>query len=183
MTNPQRHRIRGGVLAGSIVLAISLAGGASAAWATPCVVGPGVTQTETTVVGGGGNDTIDCGGVTPAKTITGNGGNDTITGTDLADTITGGVGNDSRTLRLVIGVGDRAALPGTGLDQHFVAVLGEFADPRGGNRDPVLVGLDLGGYSDLHATSSLARRASQNSMRSWARERSRPVSSSTLRIR
>ena len=33
------------------------------------------------------------------------------------------------------------------------------------------------------ATSSLARSASQNSIRSWARERSRPVSSSTLRIR
>ncbi len=36
---------------------------------------------------------------------------------------------------------------------------------------------------NVHATSSLARRASQNSIRSWARDRSRPVSSSTLRIR
>ena len=36
---------------------------------------------------------------------------------------------------------------------------------------------------DNAALRSLARRASQNSIRSWALERSRPVSSSTLRIR
>src|SRR4051812_44180062 len=94
-----------------------------------------------------------------------------------------GVGDDRRPLRPVVLVADRAALAGAGLDQHFVAVLAQFAHPGGGDRDPVLVGLDLGGDSNLHATSSLARRANQNSMRSWARERSRPVSSSTLRIR
>ena len=88
-----------------------------------------------------------------------------------------------RALRLELGVGDRAALAGAGLDQHLVAVLGHFADAGRGDRDPVLVGLDLGRHPDLHATSSRARRASQNSIRSWARERSRPVSSSTLRIR
>jgi hypothetical protein len=113
MTNLQRHRVRGGFLVGSAVLAMSLIGGAAVAQATPCVVGPGVTQTETTVVGGGGNDTIDCGGVTPAKTITGNGGNDTITGTDLNDTITGGVGNDT----ITGGVGDDNIDGGLGIDK------------------------------------------------------------------
>ena len=89
----------------------------------------------------------------------------------------------SRALRLELGVGDRAALAGAGLDQHLVAVLGHLAHPGRGDRDPVLVGLDLGRDPDPHATSSRARSASQNSIRSWARERSRPVSSSTLRIR
>jgi Ca2+-binding RTX toxin-like protein len=112
MMHLQHRHIRGGVLAGSLVLVMGLTGGATAAWATPCVVGPGVTQTETTVVGGGGNDTIDCGGVTPAKTITGNGGNDTITGTDLNDTITGGVGNDT----ITGGTGDDNIDGGLGID-------------------------------------------------------------------
>jgi hypothetical protein len=113
MTNLQRHRIRGGLLTGSLVLTMSLVGGAAVAQATPCVVGPGVTQTETTVVGGGGNDTIDCGGVTPAKTISGMGGNDTITGTDLNDTITGGVGNDT----ITGGTGDDNIDGGLGIDK------------------------------------------------------------------
>ena len=95
-----------------------------------------------------------------------------------------GVGDDRRPLRLVVGVEDRAAGAGAGLDQHLVTVFGHLADARGGDRDPVLVVLDLGRNPDLHVpTSSRARSASQNSIRSWARERSRPVSSSTLRIR
>ena len=55
--------------------------------------------------------------------------------------------------------------------------LGEIADDRGGDR--------AAGSKDRdpHATSSLARRASQSSMRSVARERSRPVSSSIFRMR
>ena len=82
------------------------------------------------------------------------------------------------------GVGDRAALAGAGLDQDLVAVVDHFPHPGGRDRDPVLVRLDLRGDAYLHVpTSSLARSASQNSIRSWARERSRPVSSSTLRIR
>ena len=91
--------------------------------------------------------------------------------------------SDAGALRLEVGVGDRAALAGPGLDQHLVAVFGQLAHAGRRDRDPVLVGLDLAGNADLHATSSLARSASQNSIRSWARERSRPVSSSTLRIR
>jgi hypothetical protein len=75
---------------------MGLLGGAAAAQAaTPCVVGPGLTQTDTTVTGSPGNDTIDCGGTNPGKTINGNGGNDTITGTDFADTISGSAGNDT----------------------------------------------------------------------------------------
>ncbi len=103
------------------------------------------------------------------------------------------VGRDPRALGLVVGVGDRAALPGAGLDQDLVPVLGQLAHADRGDRDPVLVGLDLGRDADphsplpvcreAHATSSRARSASQNSIRSWARERSRPVSSSILRIR
>lgn len=69
--------------------------GATSASANPdCVVGPGVTQTNTTVTGTGLHDTIDCGGSSPAKTIDGGGGNDTITGTSFDDNINGGVGMD-----------------------------------------------------------------------------------------
>ena len=73
-------------------------------------------------------------------------------------------------------------VPGT-TDQHFMAMFDHLADAGGSDRHPVLVGLDLLGHTYLHVTSSLARIASQNSIRSWARERSRPVSSSTRRIR
>ena len=94
------------------------------------------------------------------------------------------VGDDRRALQRVALVADRRALPRAGLDQHLMAVLDHFAHPGGGDRDAVLVGLDLGGDANLHGlTNSLARRASQNSIRSWARDRSRPVNSSTLRIR
>ena len=54
--------------------------------------------------------------------------------------------------------------------------------PDGCEGDAVLVGLDLGGDADLHATSSRPRRASQNSIRSRAEPRLRPVSSSTRLI-
>lgn len=103
--NDIQHRMCGGILAGTLVMAIGLLGAVPAAQAAvPCVVGPGVTQTDTTVTGSPGNDTIDCGGASPGKTINGNAGNDTITGTvsddtidsgDANDTITGGAGNDT----------------------------------------------------------------------------------------
>ena len=94
--NTHHHRIRTGLLAGTAAIAIGLVGSANA-FATDCVVGPGVTQTTTTVTGSPMNDTIDCGGTTEGKTIVGLGGNDTITGTDFADTISGGDGNDTIT--------------------------------------------------------------------------------------
>ena len=97
MNHLNHHRLRGGVLTGSVLLAMGLIGAASAQAATPCVVGPGVTQTDTTVTGSAGNDTIDCGETDPGKTINGNGGNDTITGSDFDDTINGGDGNDTIT--------------------------------------------------------------------------------------
>jgi hypothetical protein len=106
------HRIRSGILAGTVVMAIGLASGAAAAQASPCVVGPGVTQTDTTVTGSPNNDTIDCGGTTPGKTINGNGGNDTITGTDQNDTINGGDGNDT----LTGGTGNDTLTGGLGSD-------------------------------------------------------------------
>lgn len=113
MNHLHHLRIRNGILAGSAFIAIGLAGGASVAVAAvPCVVGPGVTQTDTTVTGSAGNDTIDCGGTNPGKTINGNGGNDTITGTDFNDTINGGDGNDT----ITGGSGDDTLDGGLGID-------------------------------------------------------------------
>ena len=66
-----------------------------------------------------------------------------------------GVGHDARALRLVIVVGDRAALAGAGLDEHLVAALGQLAHAGGRERDAVLVGLDLGGDADLHRAPPL----------------------------
>jgi hypothetical protein len=113
----QNHRLRGGILAGTAALAIglpiALLSDATAAYAaTPCVVGPGVTQTDTTVTGSPGNDTIDCGGTNPGKTINGNGGNDTITGTAFDDTINGGDGNDT----ITGGAGNDTLNGGLGID-------------------------------------------------------------------
>jgi len=72
------------------------------------------------------------------------------------------VGRDPRALRLVFGVGDRAALARPGLDQDLVAVLGHLAHPGGGDRDAVLVGLDLPGDADdhrpVHASSQARSR-------------------------
>jgi hypothetical protein len=91
-----QHRIRGGLLAGTIVMAVGLLGGTAAAQAAPddCVVGPGVTQTATTVTGSPDDDTIDCGSTVNRKTINGIAGNDTITGNDQPATINGDAGND-----------------------------------------------------------------------------------------
>jgi Ca2+-binding RTX toxin-like protein len=80
--------------------------------AVDCVVGPGVTQTDTVVTGSAGNDTIDCSGADPGKTINGNGGNDTITGTAFDDTINGGDGNDT----LTGGEGNDTLTGGLGID-------------------------------------------------------------------
>lgn len=79
-------------------MALGLLGSTAAAQAAvPCVVGPGVTQSDTTVTGSPGNDTIDCGSAAPGKTINGGPGDDTITGTAFDDTIDGGDGNDTLT--------------------------------------------------------------------------------------
>jgi hypothetical protein len=112
MHHLHHHPIRSSLLA-TMVAAVGLfGGGVAAAQASLCVVGPGVTQTETTVTGSPGNDTIDCGGTTPGKTINGNAGNDTITGTDFNDTISGGDGNDT----LTGGTGDDSLNGGLGID-------------------------------------------------------------------
>jgi Ca2+-binding RTX toxin-like protein len=106
-------RMLAGIAALAIALPLTLFSGAAAAWAAvPCVVGPGVTQTDTTVTGSPGNDTIDCGGTNPGKTINGNAGNDTITGTAFDDTINGGDGNDT----LTAGAGNDTLNGGLGID-------------------------------------------------------------------
>ena len=84
------------LVAGTMVMG-GFIGATSASAATNCVVGPGVTQTDTTVTGTPANDTIDCTSADPGKTINGGGGNDTITGTRFNDTINGGVGDDTLT--------------------------------------------------------------------------------------
>ena len=99
-----------------------------------------------------------------------------------AEDVLGG-GHHPRALGIEVSVGDRAALSGPLLDQDLVATLGELPDADRGHRDPVLVRLDLGRNSNDHRTSSLALKASQSSIRSVARLRSRPVSSSIFRIR
>jgi Ca2+-binding RTX toxin-like protein len=77
-----------------------------------CVVGPGVTQTATTVTGTSADDTIDCTNASPGKTITGGDGNDTITGTAFNDNIDGGNGNDT----ITGGPGDDTIEGGNGND-------------------------------------------------------------------
>ena len=110
--NVHHQRIRTGLLAGCAAIAVGLVGGAAAQAQVPCVVGPGVTQTDTTVVGSANNDTIDCGGASPGKTITGGPGNDTITGTASNDVISGGDGNDT----ITGGAGDDTLDGGLGID-------------------------------------------------------------------
>lgn len=88
-------------LAAGAMAVAGFAGGSAAAAppppSSPCVVGPGVTQTSTVVTGSAADDTIDCTNASPGKTINGNAGNDTITGTAFKDTIKGGDGNDTMT--------------------------------------------------------------------------------------
>ena len=71
----------------------------------------------------------------------------------LAEDVGGGR-DDARSLGLVVGVGDRASLSSPSLDQNLVAVLGELARTHRRQRDPILVGLDLGWNADLHARTS-----------------------------
>ena len=51
---------------------------------------------------------------------------------------------------LEVGVGDGAAHARTALDDHVVAGADELARPGRGQRDAVLVVLDLAGYTDSH---------------------------------
>ena len=76
------HRIRWGIVAGTLASSVVMAVGVPAAHAAvDCVVSAGVTQTATTVTGTNRNDTIACGGASRGKKIIGRAGNDTITGT------------------------------------------------------------------------------------------------------
>jgi Ca2+-binding RTX toxin-like protein len=113
MNRVYQHRIRSGLLAGTVVIAMGLIGGAAAAQAAPCTTGPGVTQSSTTVTGSNGNDTITCPAGTTVTTINGNGGNDTITSSNgLDSTINGGDGNDT----ITSGAGNDTINGGLGID-------------------------------------------------------------------
>ncbi len=113
MNHIHHHRVRGAALAGTMILAASILGGAAPAHAAVnCVAGLGVTQTATTVTGTSGNDTIDCGGANPGKIVYGNGGNDTITGSVFVDKIYGQDGNDTMTG----GIGNDVLVGGNGHD-------------------------------------------------------------------
>jgi len=77
---------------------------------------------------------------------------------DLQDQVAGAPyvvrgGEDPRAGRLVLGVGDRRAGAGLGLDEDVVPVKHEFVDPGGGDGHPVLVVLDLSWDADLHGSS------------------------------
>ena len=65
---------------------------------------------------------------------------------------------DPGAVRLVVGVRELAAGSGTGLDDDFVAVLDELARPGGGQRDSILLGLDLLGDADAHWPRNLSVR-------------------------
>jgi hypothetical protein len=113
MNRVYQHRVRSSLLAGTVVIAMGLIGGAAAAQAVDCTVGPGVQQTPTTVTGSNGNDTITCGAGTTVTTINGNGGNDTITSSNNLDsTINGGDGNDT----ITSGAGNDTLNGGLGID-------------------------------------------------------------------
>lgn len=99
MYHLHHHRIRTGILAGTVVMAMGLLGGAAAAQAATCTVSANVQQTSSTVTGTNGNDTITCPAGTTVTRIDGLAGNDTITGSNptIAYTINGGDGNDTIT--------------------------------------------------------------------------------------
>jgi Ca2+-binding RTX toxin-like protein len=101
MTHRHHYSIRNGLLAGTVVIAMGLLGGAAAAQAAPvlCTVSADVTQTETTVTGTNGNDTVTCPAGTTVTMINSLGGNDTITGSNnlVNYTINSGDGNDTVT--------------------------------------------------------------------------------------
>ncbi|HEV2067672.1 MAG TPA: hypothetical protein VGR08_12630, partial [Thermomicrobiales bacterium] len=73
MNHLHHHRMRRGLLAGTVVLGLGGLIGANAASAVipviQCVVSVGVSQSDTTVTGTGGNDIIDCSAASPGKTI------------------------------------------------------------------------------------------------------------------
>ena len=69
-------------------------------------------------------------------------------------------GADLRAGALVVGVGERAPVAGGRLDEHVMAALDELARARRGERDAVLVGLDLFGDADPQSGETLARAPS-----------------------
>ena len=66
----------------------------------------------------------------------------------------------SRAGALVVGVGERASGAGARFDEHVMAALDEFPRASRGQRDAVLVGLDLFGYAYPQSGKTLARARS-----------------------
>ena len=87
-----------------------------------------------------------------------------------------GGGGEPGADRLVRGVGERAPLARPALDENLVAVADELPCARGCERDPVLVGLDLGDDADLHGRpdSTCGRRAAGRAARPRTRPRRTP---------
>ena len=118
---------------------------------SPCVVGPGVVQTATTVIGTTADDTIDCTLASPGKTITGGDGNDTITGTLFDDTIVAGNGNDTVTggpgIDYIEGGAGNDTLTGSAGDDTILG--GSGADTlSGGVGNDTLIGLPADASAD-----------------------------------
>ncbi|MEU4445670.1 hypothetical protein AB0K14_30360 [Actinosynnema sp. NPDC050801] len=63
------------VLAAGVLVMGGFMGAGVASAAVPCVIGPGVTQNDTTVLGSGGNDTIRGPGTDLAQDTLNGGGN------------------------------------------------------------------------------------------------------------
>ncbi len=117
MNHLRHHRVRGALLAGTVVLTMGALYGATPAQAlVPCTVSLGVSQSSTTVTGTPLADTINCSAATPGKTINGLAGDDTITGTAFSDRIDGGSGNDTITSGPAVSVGNDTVVGGVGND-------------------------------------------------------------------
>jgi hypothetical protein len=118
---------------------------------SPCVVGPGVVQTATTVTGTSADDTIDCTNASPGKTITGGDGNDTITGTAFDDTILAGNGNDTVTggfgIDYIEGGAGNDTLTGSAGDDTLVGGSG-IDTLSGGVGNDTVMGLPADGSAD-----------------------------------
>ena len=61
-----------------------------------------------------------------------------------------GVGHDRRALLGVSLIGDRGAEAGAALNEHLVTSVDQLADAGRRQRNPILVGLDLGWDPNLH---------------------------------
>ena len=154
MTHLRHHRIRNGILAGTLLFSMSVLGRYDRRLRPPstCVTSTGVTQDATVVTGTSANDTIDCGGANPGKTVNGLGGNDTITGTVFVDSINGGAGNDTMTG----GIGNDILSGGNGNDTITGSAGNDMLS--GGTGDDTMTGSEGDDTSDRRRRQRHAER-------------------------